>query len=139
MLGLSALCHMIALPFVDLVVLATNAPLGIVMNNILSVKYLQEKMVKVYDYTATVLLILGSLLIIFLSSYEEATYTTEDVKALLWSPTMLIFACCYGGFIAGTVLQLRWHSRKLNEFNQCVNTWLDSKLNSMQEPLTSRK
>jgi len=84
--------HVAALPYCDLVVLSTSTSLGIVFNNILSVICLGEKVVWVYDVTAVSLIIGGSLVIVFLSSYEETTYTPDEIRILLFSTTSLVFA-----------------------------------------------
>lgn len=78
--------HVCCLPFVDLVVLSTNSSIAIVFNNILSVMYLNEKIVWAYDVTAVSLIILGSLAIVFLTNYSDTTFTVDDIRALLWSP-----------------------------------------------------
>lgn len=72
-------------------VLSTNSSIAIVINNVLSVIYLDEKVVWAYDVTAVTLIIVGSLVIVFLSDYSETTYTPEDIRALLFSTQTLVF------------------------------------------------
>ena len=103
MLTVGSIIHVAVLPFCDLVVLTTNASLGILMNNIMAVIYLNEKIVWSYDAPAITLIIGGSLTIILLSSYEETEYTPDVIKELLWSSTTLIYFLCFVGLIAATV------------------------------------
>ena len=108
-LTIGSIVHVAALPFCDLVVLSTNSSIGIVFNNILSVMYLGEKVVWVYDITAVSLIILGSLIIVFLSNYESTTYTPEEIHTLLFSTSSLVFASVTIVFSILTIVQFKWH------------------------------
>ena len=102
LLGVGSLAHVIVLPFCDLVVLSTITSLGIVMNNILSVIFLDERIVWIYDSIAIGLILLGSLLIVFLSDYSETKYTPDDIRELVFSAATLIFNIIYLVFIVIT-------------------------------------
>ena len=103
-LGIGSLIHVAALPFCDLVVLSTNSSIGILMNNVLSVIYLDERVVWSYDVIAISLIIGGSLTIILLSNYDTATYTPADIRALLWSTQTLVFTSVFFFFTLLTII-----------------------------------
>ena len=84
-LALGSIIHVVVLPFCDLVVLSTNSSIGILIADVLSVIYLNERVVWAYDITAISLIISGSLTIVLLSNYDETRYTPDDIKALLFS------------------------------------------------------
>ena len=107
----ASLIHVACLPFCDLVVLSTNTSIGIVINNILSVIYLGEKVVWKFDIVAISLICFGSLLIVLFSKYDEVKYTPDDVKELLWSPTTYVFMGLFLVFTVFTVIQFIWHLR----------------------------
>ena len=113
------------LPFCDLVVLSTNSTIGILMNNVLSVIYLGERVVWAYDIVAIVLIITGSLTIVGLSNYDTTTYTPDDIRALLFSMRTYIFTTVLVVFTVLTVIQYTWHRKKLYNFNRLANVWLD--------------
>ena len=123
-LAIGSLVHVACLPFCDLVVLSTNSSVGIVFNSILSVIYLGETVVWRYDLVAYTLIIGGSLMIVLLSSYEEQEYTPDDIKALLWSDTTLVFFLIFVVFTVLTIIQYFWHTRELKKFNALANQWL---------------
>lgn len=133
LLFLASVIHVVCLPLVDLVVLSTNSSIAIVMNNILSVLYLNEKVVWAYDVTAVSLIILGSLAVIFLTDYSDTTFTVDDIKALLWSPQSLTFTIILVVFTVLTIIQFKWHMRQLKNFNLLANTWLEKTLKEMQK------
>ena len=130
-LTIASLVHISCLPFCDLVVLSTNSAIAIVLNDILSVAYLGEKVVWAYDVTACSLIVAGSLAIVFLSSYSETTYTPDDIKALLWSSQTLAFAIFFLIYSIFSLIQFTWHKKQLSKFNKLANTWLDSNLVEM--------
>ena len=101
---LGSIIHVLCLPFVDLVVLSTNSSIAILINNFLSVAYLDEKLVWAYDATAVTLIMAGSLAICVLSDYSETTYTADDIRALIWSPQTMTFIVIILVFIVCCVL-----------------------------------
>ena len=127
-LFLGSVINISVLPFCDLVVLSTIGALAILMNNALSVVFLKEKMVWRYDLPAIVLIIGGSLTIVFLSDYSKTTYTPDLIKELLWSTTSLVCLIVAIVFIIATIVQYCWHLKKLKNFNERANTYLDTKI-----------
>ena len=125
--------HIVALPFLDLVVLSTGTALAIVINTILSIMYLNERFVMKYDLTAFSLIISGSIMICLLSDYSETTYTPEMINDLIWSfKTGLFIGICVLISVF-SIFQYKWHSRKINQFNAQANRWLDQKLTTLNE------
>ena len=128
-----SLVHVIVLPFCDLVVLSTETALAIIMNNLLAVWYLDEKIVWKYDGPAIFLIIFGGLLIVTLSNYDEKTYTPDDVRRLLSSGVTIVSFIVCAIFTAGTIVQYLWQLRKLKLFNDRANEYLKTKLEQMQD------
>ena len=73
------------LPFVDLVILSTGTAISIVLNTVMSVMYLGEKFLPAYDVPALSMIIIGSLAICLMSSYDETTFTPDRIRELLSS------------------------------------------------------
>jgi len=109
--------HVIVLPFVDLVVLESGSSIAILINSVLAVYYLEEKVLWPYDLPAFALIIGGSLLIIVLSDYSEATYTPDTIRDLLLSGTTFWFMILNLIVAIGSVLQYHWHKRQVSSFN----------------------
>jgi len=85
LLGLSAAVHGGTMPFCDLVLLSTLTAAGIVISEILSIKYLGEKFIFKYDMPSLALIILGCTTIVALSNQEETKYSPDRIKDLLTS------------------------------------------------------
>ena len=102
-LTITSIIHVAVLPFCDLVVLSTNSCVGIIFNNILSVIYLDERVVWSYDIPAISLIIGGSLTIILLSNYDDTTYTPEIIRGLIFSPQTLVFVVTLAVFLVLTI------------------------------------
>ena len=130
----ASIVHVSALPFCDLVLLSTTTSVGILMNNILSVIYLDERLVWSYDIIAISLIIGGSLTIVLLSDYSETTFTPDDIRDLIFSEHTLVFVIVLLVFIVFTIAQFIWHRKQLAKFNALANVWLIGKLDLMQEP-----
>ena len=103
-LGIASIIHVAALPFCDLVVLSTNSSIGILMNNILSVMFLNERVVWSYDIIAISLIISGCLTIVLLSNYSTTTYTPDDIKDLIFSVHTTVFMIILFIFITVTLI-----------------------------------
>ena len=127
----ASIIHVSALPFCDLVVLSTSSCIGILMNNIFSVMFLNERVVWTYDIIAISLIISGCLTIVLLSNYDTTTYTPDDIKDLLFSVHTTVFTIILFIFITVTLIQFTWHRRHLRKFNQLANLWLGGKLDEM--------
>ena len=79
------------MPFCNIVLLSTSTATGIIMSTFLSIMYLGEKPVWKYDITSTTLIVTGCLVIVFLSSYEDITFTADDIAKLLTRPVTICF------------------------------------------------
>lgn len=101
---IASIIHVAALPFCDLVVLSTNSSIGILMNNILSVMFLNERVVWSYDIIAISLIISGCLTIVLLSNYDTTTYTPDDIKDLIFSVHTTVFMIILFIFITVTLI-----------------------------------
>ena len=71
--------HIVVLPFCPLVLLATNSATAIVMSAILSVWFLDEKIVWGYDILAFTLISGGTTAMVMLSKDTEVELTTEVI------------------------------------------------------------
>lgn len=69
--------HMGILPYIDLTLMACNASTAIVANMILSTKYLDEVFSWKYDFTALVLIVIGSSMIVLSAHTEKVELTKE--------------------------------------------------------------
>ena len=85
LLFIGSLIHVAVLPFVDLVILSTGTAISIVLNTVMSVMYLGEKFLPAYDIPALSMIIVGSLAICLMSSYDETTFTPDRIRELLAS------------------------------------------------------
>ena len=74
------------------------------MNNILSVIFLNERVVWSYDIIAISLIISGCLTIVLLSNYDTTTYTPDDIKDLIFSVHTLVFMIILVIFITVTLI-----------------------------------
>ena len=131
---LGSFIHVIVLPFCDLVILSTITAAAIIMNQVMAVMYLKEKIVWKFDGPALLLILLGSILICALSSYSENSYTPDDIRELLWSGVTLAFFLMTAIFTGATIAQYIWHLRKLKSFNDAANKYLISMFEKMQGP-----
>ena len=121
LLATGSIINVCVLPFCDLVVYSSISALTILINNVLSVIILKEKIEWRYDLPALVLIIGGSLTIVFLSNYDETVYTPELINELLWSTTTLVCAIVALLLTIGTIIQYCWHLSKLAQFNSRAN------------------
>ena len=78
-LGLGGIIHLVVLPFLPLVLVATNSATAIVISAILSVQCLQERMVWSYDLSAFFFISAGTTAMVLLSRETEAELTTEII------------------------------------------------------------
>ena len=76
---LGGIIHVVVLPFLPLVLVATNSATAIIMSAILSVQCLQERMVWSYDLSAFFLISAGTTAMVLLSRETEAQLTTEII------------------------------------------------------------
>ncbi len=114
---IGSILHVLVLPFCDLVVLSTSTATSIVFNTVLSVYYLGERFDWRLDGPAFVLIIGGSLAIVFLSDYSDTSYTPDVIRDLIFSQTMAIFMSIYLVVIIVTIVEYIWHKRQIRKFN----------------------
>ena len=72
--------------------MSTISALGILINYGLALVFLDEKIVWRYDLPAIILILGGSLAIIWLSDYSETVYKPDLIRELLWSTKTLVCA-----------------------------------------------
>ena len=95
LLFIGSFWHVLVLPFCDVVLLSTNTATGIVMSTFLSIKYLDEKPVYKYDIPSVVLIVTGCIIIVLLSSYDDKTFTSQEIIDLLTMPGTIFFFCFF--------------------------------------------
>ena len=64
---IGSLLNLVALPFCDLVLISTTVGIAIVVNNLVAMWWLGEKMIWKYDVPAFILVVGGSTAIVLLS------------------------------------------------------------------------
>ena len=83
---------MLLLPYIDLVLLASNVAINLIVSTILSVVFLKERLIWKYDAPAFILIVAGAASIVLLSEQPEGTPTHQQVRDLLFSVQSII---CY--------------------------------------------
>ena len=121
------------MPFCNIVLLSTSTATGIIMSTFLSIMYLGEKPVWKYDITSTTLIVTGCLVIVFLSSYDDITFTADDIVKLLTRPVTICFLSFFVFSAACTYLFWQWFQKTINKFNGELNTWMESLMLSSGE------
>lgn len=105
------------------------------MSTFLSIMYLGEKPVWKYDITSTTLIVTGCLVIVFLSSYDDITFTADDIVKLLTRPVTICFLSFFVFSAACTYLFWQWFQKTIKKFNGELNTWMESLMLSSGERL----
>lgn len=132
MMVIGQILHIVVLPFCDLVVLSTDTAQAILFSNLLSVLYLKEKFLWRFDGPAMFLIVIGSIIIVSLSNYNESVYTPDDIIALLTSTVSITSFASAIVVSAATIIQYLWHLRKLRTFNEKANKYIGDQLAEMQ-------
>ena len=96
LLGMTYLVHIAALPFADMVLLASNTAVSVVFTQMWAICFLKEKAVWKYDLSACLLIVVGSLTIVWSSSHEDTVYTRESIRDLITDNSALL---CYLIFV----------------------------------------
>ena len=76
---IGSVIHIVVMPFCPLILLATNSATAIVMSAILSVWFLDERIVWRYDLLALFLISGGTTAMVILSKENEVQLTTEII------------------------------------------------------------
>ena len=76
---LNCTSSIVVLPFADLVLLTATSSLAIVFGVLLAIFMLEEVFVCRYDMTALILIMVGCILTIAQSNFQEHIYTADDV------------------------------------------------------------
>ena len=84
-IAIGAILNIIAVPYLDFVLLSTTVGLSIVFSNILAMKFLGEKIIWQYDLLSFVLVVGGCITIILVSKTEDEVLTPELIGNLLTS------------------------------------------------------
>ena len=83
MLGMGNIIHIIVLPYADITLLAANSPLAILMNLFLSIWLFGERWIWKYDMPAIVMIVSGTLIIVFLCNTKQQKYDGEKLLETL--------------------------------------------------------
>ena len=115
---LGGIIHLVVLPFLPLVLVATNSATAIVMSAILSVQCLQERMVWAYDLSAFFLISGGTTAMVLLSRETEAKLTTEIIAGQLKSIQAISFFAFYIIFAVLNYMLTRWFTGQIRLFER---------------------
>ena len=100
----------------DLTLLSCNAAVCIIVNVILSTKFLGEEFIWQYDLTAMLLIAAGFVMIVFKSHTEPVDFTGEDVTDIVISFRMFTYLSVLSLFFVLGRLALRKLLRSLRKF-----------------------
>ena len=81
-----------------MVLLSCNTAVAILTSQLFSILLLGEIYILKYDLPAMVIIVVGTILTILQSNFEETHYSAEDIKTLLASPAAI------GYFIATALI-----------------------------------
>ena len=115
--------HIVVLPFCPLVLLATNSATAIVMSAMLSVWFLDERIVWRYDLPAFVLISGGTTAMVMLSKENEVQLTTEVITDQLKSLKSALFFAFYIIFVVLNYMLTRWFSGQIRLFERQAVRW----------------
>ena len=82
---LNPICQSLVLPFVDLSLLSCNAATAIIVNVLLSTKVLGETFLWKYDFTAMVLIAVGTAMIVLRTHTEPVDFTGDQIRDVIFS------------------------------------------------------
>ena len=88
---LNVCCHSVIVPFCDLTLLSCNAASAIIVNLLLSTRFLGETFVCRYDLTAMLLIATGSITIVINAHTEQVDFSAEEIRHLLLEPRTIIY------------------------------------------------
>ena len=112
-----ASCHLLAIAFINVVLLSANAATAILVNALLSIYFLGEKFICKFDLLAWSLICAGNAMIISASLTDDRSYTPEEIINILSSPTVIIFVISMFAFLAFSLVFIFQTTRKLRKFN----------------------
>ena len=117
--------HIVVMPFCPLVLLATNSATAIVMSAILSVWFLNERIVWSYDLLAFFLISGGTIAMVMLSKSKETVLTTEIIIDQLTSLKSALFFAFYIVFVVLNYLLTRWFTGQIRLFERQGVRWAE--------------
>lgn len=91
LLAVGTLIHLVVLPYADLTLLAANGAVAILANLLLSIWLFNERFIWKYDLTAMLLLIGGTLAIVFVANKKQATYEGQELLDLIGDTKAVVF------------------------------------------------
>lgn len=117
----ASIIHVFVLPYLDLTLMACNASTAIIMNLVLSKKFLGEMFVWKYDCTALVLISAGCTTIVLNAHTSQTRYDREAVVDVLLSARTLIFFT--GGllYFISMLMMIKCYLAKLRLFERDVD------------------
>lgn len=96
--------------------LASNCVFGILFAQLLSIMFLDEKFIILYDLPALILLPAGTIMIVLVSNKDPRTITADDIEKYIISSRTLIVAGTLIFFWIGAELSMRWMFKALDNF-----------------------
>lgn len=108
---IGVIIHLIAIPYADMTLLAANSSLAILLNIGLSIWLFGEKFIWKYDMPAFILIVGGSLTIVFISNKNQEEYEGQELIDILGSTR----AVCFFVFVACWYLLTQWAMGRFEE------------------------
>lgn len=125
----ASVIHVIVLPYLDLTLMACNASTAIIMNLILSKKFLGELFIWKYDCTALVLISAGCTTIVLNAHTSQVKYDREAVVDVLTSARTLIYFTCGLIYFFCMLMMIKCYLTKLRLFEKDVDFFDATKAN----------
>ena len=82
--GVSQFVHVACLPFIDLIMMSTMVTTALLSGYFFSICWLKEPYNIKYDIPATILIIIGSILLVLMTNKETEKYKTEQFEDILF-------------------------------------------------------
>ena len=95
-LGLTYVLHIGALPFADMVLLASNTAISVVFTQFWAICYLKEQAIWRYDAPACILILIGSFIIVLQANYSEMDYSKDRIMELMFARDAFAYYTLYG-------------------------------------------
>ena len=120
-LNVASLIHLFVLPFADLVLLSTHCAWCVVFCQVLAITVLKEKFIFCYDFPALLSIIIGSLIIVCVTPFEEVSYTKDEIVHLMFRPSSLTIYFLYTCLALAAALINKRFNIQLNQIDAEVD------------------
>jgi len=111
------------LPYADLVLISTNLIAGIVFNTFLSIRYLDEEFICMYDVAAFACMGIGGMTIVLIANTDKKSTTSEQMKQDLGAGRTIAYFLLSLGVIAATNIYLYFFLKAVGRFENDLQTW----------------